>query len=224
MQYDRSAGKTSHHSRSNPSLTPYPIGHTLIIEVLLLATGSIVPKRFITILAIFLLLVLFSVSSVSQPGLNRGGFLLLASYTDPNNNVTVSVKLSHPKESSFFLEATFIPPSGYHLYSKDLPRTGINGQGRPTLLELPSNSRMKSIGALTENVASDMVGYEPDGPLVYPEGPVTLTLPIKLPLTSGWVNDQISLTYMACTALSCKVPTMAKLIPVRVPGVLSVVP
>ena len=205
-------------------MTPCPICHAWIIEVLLLATGLIVPKRFINILAIILLLVLFSVSSVSQPGLNRGGFLLLASYTDPNNKVSVSIKLTHPKETSFFLEATFIPPSGYHLYSKDLPRTGINGQGRPTLLELPSNSRMKSIGTLTESVGSDMVGDEPDGPLVYPAGPVTLTLPIKLPLNSGWVNDQISLTYMACTALSCKVPTMAKLIPVRVPGALSVVP
>ena len=182
------------------------------------------PKRFINILAIFVLLVLFSVSSVSQSGLGRGGSLLLASYTDPNNKVAVSIKLTHPKEGFFFLDATFIPPSGYHLYSKDLPRTGINGQGRPTLLELPSNSRMQSIGAPTESVASDMVGYEPDGPLVYPEGPVTLTLPIKLPLTSGWVNDQISLTYMACTAMSCKVPTMGKLIPVRIPGALSVVP
>ena len=182
------------------------------------------PKRFINILAIFLLLVLLSVSSMPQPSLGRGGSLLLASYTDPTNKVTVSIKLTHPKEGYFFLEATFIPPSGYHLYSKDLPLTGINGQGRPTLLELPLNSRMHSIGALTESVASDMVGYEPDGPLVYPQGPVTLTLPIKLPLTSGWVNDQISLTYMACSALSCKVPTIAKLIPVIVPGALSVVP
>jgi len=205
-------------------MTPCPIGHTQIIEVLLLATGSIVPKRFVNILAIFLLLVLLSVSSVSQPGLGRGGSLLLASYTDITNKVTVSIKLTHPKEGSFFLEATFIPPSGYHLYSKDLPLTGITGQGRPTLLELPSNSRMQSIGALSENVAADMVGDEPDGPLVYPDGPVTLTLPIKLPLTRGWVNDQISLTYMPCSALSCKVPTIAKLIPVLVPGAFSVVP
>ena len=182
------------------------------------------PRRIFNVLAIFLLLVLFSVSSMSQPDLGRGGSLLLASYTDPTNKVAVSIRLTHPKQGLFFLEATFIPPTGYHLYSKDLPRTGINGQGRPTLLELPSNSRMKSMGALIESVASDMVGYEPDGPLVYPAGPVTLTLPVKLPLTNGWVNDQISLTYMACTALSCKVPTMAKLIPVSVPGALSAVP
>ena len=182
------------------------------------------PKRFIDILAIFLLMVMFSVSSVPELGLGSSGSLLLASYIDITNKVTVSIKLTHLKEGSFFLEATFIPPSGYHLYSKDLPVTGINGQGRPTLLELPSNSRMQSIGALSESVGADMVDDEPDGPLVYPDGPVTLTLPIKLPLTRGWVNDQISLTYMPCSALSCKVPTIAKLIPVIVPGVLSVVP
>ena len=181
-------------------------------------------KRFINILEIFLLLVVLSASPVSQPDLGRGGSLHLASYTDPTNKVVVSITLTHPKQGYFFLDATFIPPPGYHLYSKDLPRHGINGQGRPTLLELPSNSRMQSIGALTESVGSDMIGYEPDGPLVYPEGLVTLTLPVKLPLTSGWVNDQISLTYMACNALSCKVPTIEKLIPVSVPGVLSVVP
>src|ERR1700690_3036732 len=109
-------------------MTPCPIGHRWIIEVLLLATGSIVPKRFINLLAIFLLLVLLSVSSMPQPSRGRGGSLLLASYTDPTNKVTVSIKLTHPKEGYFFLEATFIPPSGYHLYSKDLPLTGINGQ------------------------------------------------------------------------------------------------
>ena len=130
--------------------------------------------------------------------------------------------LTRNLDNSFLLEALFNPPSGYHLYSKDLPLSGHNGQGRPTLLELPADSRMRATGGLTESVPSNMVGYEPDGPLVYPEGPVTLTLPIKLPLARGWVEDQISLTYTACTATVCKVPTVGKLIRISVPGSLSI--
>jgi hypothetical protein len=182
------------------------------------------PRRAFIILAIFLLSVLLSTSHTQQPNLERGQSLLLASYTDTNNEIAVSVRLTRNVDGSFSLEGTFIPPSGYHLYSKDLPRRDIDGQGRPTLLELPSSSRMHSTGALTESVDSEMFGYEPDGQLVYPEGPLTLTLPIQLPQASGWVKDQVSLTYTACTMTICKEPTIGKLIPVRVPGALSFSP
>ena len=182
------------------------------------------PRRIFIVLSILLTSILLSIAHAQQSNLQRGQSLLLASYTDTNNEITVSVRLTHNLDDTFFLVTSFIPPEGYHLYSKDLPPSGKNGQGRPTLLELPSDSRMQSTGALTESVASDMVNYEPDGPLVYPEGPVTLTLPIKLPLASGWVNDHISLTYTACTAINCKEPTIGKLIPVRVPGALSFSP
>jgi len=148
----------------------------------------------------------------------------LVSYTDPSNEVDISVNLTRTLDNHLLLEATFIPPYGYHLYSKDLPRDGDSGQGRPTLLELPSNSKMQAMGFLSESVASYMVGYEPDGPLIYPDGPVTLSLPVKLPSIRGWVIDQVSLTYTACTAIECKVPTIDKLINVRVPGALSIKP
>jgi hypothetical protein len=182
------------------------------------------PRRPLLILSIFLFLIVFSVPQNSVPRLDRGTYLVLASYTDPINNITVTINLTRSIDSTFFLEATFIPPSGYHLYSKDLPLSGVSGQGRPTLLELPPDSRMQSIGKVTESVASEMVGYEPDGPLVYPDGPVTLSLPIKLPYFNGWVDDQIRLTYTACTAVSCKIPTIGKLIPVRIPGIFSLTP
>jgi hypothetical protein len=69
-----------------------------------------------------------------------------------------------------------------------------------------------------------MVNYEPDGPLVYPEGPVTLTLPVSLPRENGWVNDEVSLTYTACSMISCKDPTIGKVIPVTVPGAFAFSP
>ena len=180
------------------------------------------PRRTFIVSIVLLISVLLSFER--QPNLGRGQSLLLASYVDANNEIAISLRLTHNLDSSFSLEATFSPPPGYHLYSKDLPLNGVNVQGRPTLLELPTYSRMRSIGPLKESEASDMVGYEPDGPLVYPEGPVTLTLPIRLPQESGWVNDQVSLTYTACTITSCKNPTIGKLIPVSVPGAFAFSP
>ncbi len=181
-------------------------------------------RRTFIVLAILLLSVLLSISHRQQPNLERGQSLLLASYTDTNNEIAVSVRLMRNLDTSFSLQATFIPPSGYHLYSKDLSRSDINGQGRPTLLELPSSSRMHSTGALTESADSEMSGTESDGQSVYPEGPLTLTLPIKLPQTSGWVKDQVRLTYTACTVTICKEPTIGKLIPVNIPGAFSFSP
>jgi hypothetical protein len=194
------------------------------IEVLLYEEDLIMPRHSLLILSISLLLMVYSVPQNPNPSLDRGKYLVLASYTDTINDIAVTINLSRSIDSTFYLEATFTPPSGYHLYSKDLSPTGTNGQGRPTLLELPPNSRMQSVGKVTESESSEMVGYEPDGPLVYPDGPVTLSLPIKLPYVNGWVKDQIRLTYTACSALSCKIPTIGKLIPVQIPGLLSLKP
>ena len=182
------------------------------------------PRRSLLMFLISLLLLVYSVPQNPNPGLDRGKYLVLSSYIDPINDIAVTINLTRSIDNIFFLEATFTPPSGYHLYSKDLSPTGVNGQGRPTLLELPPNSRMQAIGKVKESEASDMVGDEPDGPLVYPDGPVTLSLPIKLPYVNGWVKDQIRLTYTACSVLSCKIPTIGKLILVQIPGLLSLKP
>jgi len=183
-----------------------------------------VTRRSFIVSVLVLLQLVSIVSCAPEPNLDRGKYLQLVSYTDPGNEVNISVDLTRALDNHLFLEATFSPPHGYHLYSKDLPRDGDNGQGRPTLLELPSGSKMQALGVLSESVSSYMVGYEPDGPLIYPDGPVTLSLPVKLPSTRGWVNDQISLTYTACTEVECKIPTIGKLINVRVPGALSIEP
>jgi hypothetical protein len=181
-------------------------------------------RRTLIVLAILILPVFLGISLLQQKNLKRGQSLLLAAYTDPINQIAVSVHLTRNLNDLFFLAAEFNPPSGYHLYSKDLPRNGLNGQGRPTLLELPPTSRIQSAGVLAESVSSAMVSYQPDGPSVYPDGPVTLTLPIKLPPVTGWVKDQISLTYMACSESDCKVPTVGKLITVSIPGALTLMP
>jgi len=141
----------------------------------------------------------------------------LASFTE--NEVTVSIYLNKNTDGEHFLSARFTPPDGYHLYSKDIPITGVDGLGRPTLLELTEESQIKSLGGLAESVKAVLPNFEPRELLVYPSGAVTLSLPIELPQGNGWVNDVIKITYMACNDGGCKAPVTGKLVAVRIPSV-----
>ncbi len=142
--------------------------------------------------------------------------IALSSFTE--NDVTVSISLRQEPKGDYVLSATFTPPRGYHLYSKDIPAEGVNGLGRPTLLALTSKSHLMAAGSLTESVKSQAADFEPRELLIYPEGPVTMQLPVRLPEGDQWVQDELSITYMACSANQCKPPVEAKLVPVKVPG------
>ena len=144
------------------------------------------------------------------------GPISLASFTE--NYVEVSIVLEQSALGNYILSATFTPPEEYHLYSKDIPSTGIDGLGRPTRLALTSNSLMKSAGGLIESVKATAPEFEPRELLVYPLGAVTLSLPVELPPGADWTEDEISVTYMACSANLCKPPVEEKIVTVRVPG------
>jgi hypothetical protein len=139
----------------------------------------------------------------------------LASFTE--NYVEVSIVLEQNTSGNHILSATFTPPEGYHLYSKDIPITGIEGLGRPTRIALTSNSLMKSGGGLLESVKATAPEFEPRELLVYPLGAVTLRLPVELPPGADWMEDEISVTYMACSASQCKPPVVGKIMTIRVP-------
>jgi hypothetical protein len=161
---------------------------------------------------IFLLsAVQFSCSSDQQ---NKS--IPLASFKE--HEVDVSINLAQQSNGEFLLNATFTPPQGYHLYSKDIPAKGVDGLGRPTLLELTTNSLMKALGPLTENKEPQVPDFEPKELLVYPQGAVTLSVPVKLPAGNQWTQDEISVTYMACSANQCKPPVEGKIVPVKIPG------
>lgn len=140
----------------------------------------------------------------------------LASFAE--NEVRVSVALEHPSAENYLLSATFTPPDGYHLYSKNIPIHGIDGIGRPTLLELTAQSQMKALGNLTENVPAERFYFEHNEFQVYPLGAVTLSLPIDLPPGQHWVNDELKITFMACSPNLCKAPVEGKIVSIRVPG------
>lgn len=143
--------------------------------------------------------------------------LLLGSFTE--NYVDVSIYLGQDSEGKYVLSATFTPPEGYHLYSKDVPITGIGGVGRPTLLELTSNSIVKANGTLIESVKAQRPDFEPKELLVYPAGAVTLSLRVELPPGNDWIGDEVEVTYMACSASLCKPPVVGRLISIQIPGV-----
>jgi hypothetical protein len=142
--------------------------------------------------------------------------LQLATFTE--NYVNVSISLEQSSEENYLIAATFMPPDGYHLYSKDIPVHGINGIGRPTLLELTTSSQMKALGNLTENVPAEGFFFEHREFQVYPLGAVTLSLPIELPPGLHWVDDELKITFMACSSNLCKAPVEGKIVTIRLPG------
>ena len=142
--------------------------------------------------------------------------VLLAKFTE--HDVDVSIQLERITAGDYFLSATFTPPDGFHLYSKDIPTGGVDGLGRPTLLELTGESHMTLLGEVVESAPAETPNFEPKELLVYPPGAVTLRLPVKLPPGNGWMDDVVKVTYMACSDGGCKAPVTGKLVPVRVPG------
>jgi hypothetical protein len=173
--------------------------------------------RSITLVAI---LVLVLISCHSSGGSVDQRPVRLAEFTE--SYVHVSIILEPEGQGQAVLTATFTPTEPEaHLYSKDLSRDGINGLGRPTLLELPAGAWMQATGDLVESVSAmpDSVAADLPALPVYPAGAVTLTLPVLLPETGGsLVDDQVLITYMACTPTGCHKPVLAKLVEVQVPG------
>ncbi|MFN8381298.1 MAG: protein-disulfide reductase DsbD family protein [Anaerolineales bacterium] len=138
--------------------------------------------------------------------------------TFAKNSVTVSIYLGKTQNGNDALVASFAPPKGFHLYSKDIPRGGVDGLGRPTLLELTSDSQIKSAGEIIESAPAQIPDFEPKDLLVYPAGVVTLTLPVTLPTDKKWSEDEVSITYMACSDSGCKAPVVNEVISVHIPS------
>jgi hypothetical protein len=142
----------------------------------------------------------------------------LASFTE--RDVQVEIALEIDQQGRPILAGTFTPtePRG-HLYSKDLPPHGIDGAGRPTQLKILSG--LKAAGdVFADRPTTDLhlEGFDQAFP-VYPDGPVTLRLPIELPRSDGApIHARLSITYMVCSSGGlCLPPVLDKSIEVTVP-------
>ena len=164
---------------------------------------------------IWLITILLLTACGTKPELEPGSPLKLASFTE--NSVTVSLTLEADSAGQAFLTATFTPSDPtFHLYSIEIPRDGVNGLGRPTLVEPAPNAKIQSTGPLI--ASAEAKDADIDGLPIYPAGAVTLRLPVTLPAGSGWFEDSILVTYMACGSGVCMPPVIGKIIPVRIPG------
>ena len=117
----------------------------------------------------------------------------------------VRVVLSTAKldENWVVVRGVFSPEDAeYHLYSKDMPKEGIKGIGRPTLLAV-TEGVAQSGSTLADSEPHDMVQFDLTLP-VYPEGPVTLYHLVRP--EAGAASLTAALTYMSCSSELCNAP------------------
>ena len=137
------------------------------------------------------------------------------------HEVAVEMALERDQSGKAWLVGTYTPSrTTFHLYGKDLPKTGIHGVGRPTLLELVSSPSLRPAGPLVADqstVALHVAALGLTFP-VYPEGAVTLRLPVTL-TTKDTATAELSVTYMACSDRTCLAPVIDRRITVRIPAV-----
>ncbi|SEL48489.1 hypothetical protein [Streptacidiphilus jiangxiensis] len=137
------------------------------------------------------------------------------------NGVTVTLTVRDRSGPHATLEATFAPQRpGYHLYSIDLPQTGIDGVGRP--LRVTVRSAVLSAGPVVtaeRPVRLPLAGTSLVLP-VYPDGPVTASLQVG---ATGSGTATVLVSYAACSRDNCLPPVTDHPVELRVgpSGVLS---
>ena len=135
---------------------------------------------------------------------------------DSQGRVKVETSSAWSEEETLIVRATFSPEEGYHLYSSALPRSGIDGLGRPTLVEVKQSDEFAQVGPLISDKETKELPSDPRFQ-VFPAGPVTLFLPIHFsarPQVERTVA--LTLTYMACSEQTCYRPIERVPIEIRV--------
>ncbi|MFJ4776122.1 hypothetical protein [Streptomyces sp. NPDC088762] len=133
------------------------------------------------------------------------------------NGVTVTLSVSDWHASRGTLTAVFTPEGkGFHLYSTDLPPTGIEGVGRPTAMAV--TGALKAEGGLT--AAADVRSISlpgVDAPVpVYPDGPVTTTLPVRADADG---EATVLFGYASCSARDgCTIPVADRPVHLSITG------
>ena len=114
--------------------------------------------------------------------------------------------------------AVFHPvDDGFHLYGPELPRDGINGAGRPTLVEVSAGSSWHATGPLVAEPATTLmlVPTFDRAFAIFPDGPATLRLPVERDAGTPDAELTVSVTYMACSFNVCQAPVIER--EIRVP-------
>jgi hypothetical protein len=175
--------------------------------------SSIVRRTLVVISCCFLLLagmawyVVVQIFGSYVPVPPFTSYNVVSSFTE--NGVHVDLALEQDTNDRFLLASTYTPVDAHvHLYSTDLPRAGLNGAGRPTLLELPAQSGIHRIGQLIADkpVILDQFPTLNTAFPIYPDGPVTLRLPIAFDAHDTELHMKVNVTYMACSSTGFCLP------------------
>ncbi|WP_354637776.1 hypothetical protein [Kitasatospora camelliae] len=113
------------------------------------------------------------------------------------SGVTVTVALRDWHDGAGTLELSFTPgESGFHLYATDLPPNGVDGVGRPTTARtdgaLGTTAPLTVAAPVRRLALEGVTGTVP----VYPDGPVTATLPVR---AAGTGPAAVHIGYAACS-------------------------
>ncbi len=143
----------------------------------------------------------------------------LAAFSE--NGVTVEIAVEKTPAGPAWVVGTFTPlQAHFHLYSKDLPKNGLRGQGRPTLLEIASTGQVKPIGspAASQPTFGQYSRVIEQSLPVYPDGPVILRQQIELLQSGVAAPSELSITYMACSEEFCLPPVIGRKVAVVIPA------
>lgn len=163
---------------------------------------------------LFSLCVALGVLTIGCQALAPHGPQALASFTE--NSVKVDLSFEPTAQGKGWLVGTFTPTlEGFHLYSKDLPKMGKYGLGRPTLIERMTPQGAVSLGTLVANQPTEgnynrALNFSLE---VYPDGPVTLKVLLD---GSTPLPNELAVTYMACSIQNCLAPVVEKKVEINI--------
>ncbi|MFJ5829164.1 hypothetical protein [Streptomyces sp. NPDC093089] len=129
-----------------------------------------------------------------------------AAVTEFNENgVTVRLSVADWKSDAGTLVATFTPDeAGFHLYSTALPAEGMEGVGRPTGVRPVGSVAAAGEMTVDKPVKSITVPGVRAAVPVYPDGPVTVTLPIRATAPG---EAKVLIGYASCSSTEgCTIP------------------
>lgn len=137
-----------------------------------------------------------------------------------SNGVRVVVAIDSDSQGQPVLRGTFTPiDREFHLYSKDLNPKTSGGAGVATRLELLPHSLVRVAGRPFSDVASQ-THRDKDANVtvdVYPDGPVSLRLPIQFVGAPTNIATQVAVSYMACkTDGECRQPVDRQILDVSI--------
>ena len=143
------------------------------------------------------------------------------SHHDSRGRVKVEVSSAWSDEGRLVVRATFTPDdSGYHLYSSTLPKKGLDGLGRPTLIEVVHPEEFSDIGpVVSDKDAIELVDEVLNTTFpVYPDGTVTLYLPLRFQAPPQVASPvPLALTYMSCSETNCHMPVERAIVEITPP-------